>query len=391
VSCLAAAAAVSGAHVAPALAAGASASFGAGAAKVDVSPRAAGTADVNGFGPCLTAFTGKRIWADDEPYSDTSGNGRYDDGEPFCDKNVNQRRDTIFTSGATLGQPAPATAVHDPLRARAFAVSEGAKTAVVVSVTAQGLFNTYIERMVARAKVLEPKITDMVVSADHNESSPDTVGIYGGPAPDGAPAGLRSGIDDYYMAFLVEQVAQAAVAAARDVRPATLLAHKFDLPGDLALRYSDNWPTTGPMGSLTANDPKVGLLQARTPDGGAIFTVMSLAAHNQEIGHSGTSELTSDWPGFFEPAIKAGGGGEGIFLVGDNGSHGPAAAGRRPGLPPHRVLRADREQPLQGGGGRRAVRGAPDLRQRRRDVHPRVRRPAAGQPDDHGRPARRRT
>jgi hypothetical protein len=319
------------ATAAPAHAAG----FGAGAATVDISPRPVSVGDVNGLAACGPAFSGDRIWADDEPYTDTNQNHRYDDGEPLCDKNANGRRDQIFTSGATVGSPIPATAVHDPLHARAFAISEGAKTAVVVSVTAQGLFNTYVDRMVARAKKLEPSITDMVVSADHNESSPDTIGIYGGPAPDGAPAGLRSGIDDYYMAFLVERVAQAAAQAARAIRPASLRAHRFRLPGSLSIRLSDNWPTTGAMRVPTAIDPKVGLLQARDAAGAPIFTVMSLAAHNQEIGHfKGRSELSSDWPGPYETAIRAGGGGEGIYLVGDNGSQedpGPEPLVDQPG------------------------------------------------------------
>src|SRR5207302_7402404 len=132
-----------------------------------------------------------------------------------------------------------AAVVHDPIDARAVAFSDGTSTVVVVSVVAQGIFNAYqpdlngdigtlgTKDMRARAQQLRPGITDMIVSANHNESSPDSIGIYGAPAPDPSPVGLRSGIDDYYMAFLVERVAQAAAAAYDGRRPATIGATSF--------------------------------------------------------------------------------------------------------------------------------------------------------------------
>lgn len=213
-----------------------------------------------------------------------------------------------------------ATGVHDPLDARAFSLADGSHTAVVVSVVAQGLFNTYIDRMIARAKALAP-IDHMIVSANHNESSPDTIGIYGGPAPPSSPAGLQTGINDYYMDFLVAQVAKVAADAAKSRQPATLRAAQFPLPSNIAVKLSDNWPTTDNSTSKpTAIDPRIGILQARATGGAAIFTVMSLAAHNQEVGHGGTSLLSSDWPGYFHSELESRVGGTAMFLVGANGS-----------------------------------------------------------------------
>src|SRR5205085_6036744 len=74
-------------------------------------------------------------------------------------------------------------------------------------------------------------------------------------------------------------------------------------------------------------DPKVGLLQARDAGGKPIVTVMSLAAHNQEVGHSdrgkpdkGPVDMSSDWPGYFAARLEQQLGGHAMFLVGDNGS-----------------------------------------------------------------------
>ncbi|MEA2123366.1 MAG: hypothetical protein QOI80_148 [Solirubrobacteraceae bacterium] len=300
------------------------AAFDAGVAVKDITPPLAGAADPSGFVVCA-AFTGPRTWAFDEPYADVNANGRYDDPEPYCDANVNLRHDQIWYSGADIGAPLPATKVHDPITARAFAIRQDAKTLVVVSVAAQGLFNTYIDRAISRAKALDPAITDMVVSANHNESSPDTIGIYGGPAV-AETLPLRTGIDDYYMDFLVEQIAQAADAAVETLAPATVHVRQAAPPAGVEVRLSDNWPTTdNGSDKPVAIDPKLGVIQARAAGSGdPIFTVLSLAAHNQEIGHSDdpalAGDISADWPGWFEARVAAGGGGTGIYLVGDNGS-----------------------------------------------------------------------
>ena len=326
------------------------AGFEAGAGVSDVTPPPVGSHEPTAFAHCPPGLDGRRQFAFQEPYKDVLGSGHYDGptagdpqkgvapfpGDPYCDANANGRYDQIFTSGATIGSPLAATGVHDPIDARAIAISDGTHVDVIVTVVAQGLFDApYISDMVNQAKQMAPSITDMIVSANHNESSPDTLGIYGGPAPCVAPslklggmsvgqcspAGLRSGIDDYYMDYLDTQVARAAAAAAKSLRPATLVARQFPIPANLGVHLSDNWPTTNNgENKPVAIDPKIGLLQARDAGGHPIFTTMSLAAHNQEIGHAGTSQLSADWPGYFNAALERQVGGMAMFLVGDNGS-----------------------------------------------------------------------
>src|SRR5437764_1525204 len=158
----------------------------------------------------------------EEPYRDLDANGRFDYGaDVYCDANHNGRYDGIYDSG---GVDRLATAVDDPLDARALASADGTHTYVLVSVVAQGLHENYIEDMRDRARAARPGITDVVVSANHNESSPDTVGIYGGPEAPELSAGLHSGIDDYYMEDLDRRVADAAVAAYDRRRPTTRYA-----------------------------------------------------------------------------------------------------------------------------------------------------------------------
>jgi hypothetical protein len=325
----------------PAGADAAGAPYEVGAARLDITPPPAGDAGARpaAFATCPPAMDGPRLWAFDEPYIDADGSGdfNYPDGEPepYCDANHNGRWDGIYISG---GVDHPAGVVHDPIDARALAISDGDSTVVIVSVVAQGLFENYTAAMRRQAKQLRPGIDNVVVSANHNESSPDTVGIYGAPAvPNDLPAvggavGENSGIDDYYMTFLEHQVARAAARAYDRRRPATLWASHFrvnqegdglaTMPARITVDLSKNFPTTADDGSPAAVDPKARVLQARTPAGKPIVTMLDLAAHNQEIGHSDAApyDISSDWPGYFHSELQRELGGMAMFLVGDNGS-----------------------------------------------------------------------
>jgi hypothetical protein len=307
--------------------ASAATTFLAGAGSADVTPPLHDPAVAEPqFATCPAAlYDGPRPFALSEPYADVSDDGRFNYPEPYCDANANGRYDGIYSSG---GVDSLATRVHDPIDARAIAIGDGSKTIVYVSVVAQGLFENYTQLMREEAIALSRTaghrpIDDVVVSANHNESSPDTVGIYGGPETE-AGVGANSGIDDYYMDYLQHQVAAAAVQAADRAVPATLHAHQFALPSSLRVALSKNFPTTDDKGEPAAIDPKAGVLQARAAVGGkALFTVMSLAAHNQEVGHSagGVKDISSDWPGYFAARLESlTGGGMAMFLVGDNGS-----------------------------------------------------------------------
>jgi hypothetical protein len=143
-------------------------------------------------------------------------------------------------------------------------------------------------------------------------------------------------VNEYYMDFLVEQMAQAAVAAYRDLRPASIWARQVALPKNIAVNLSNNYPTTFDKKELPAAiDPKMRILQARDSGGKAIATLLGLAAHNQQTGHSslcsrlpgGTAcvplgqQISADWPGWFHRKLESGGNaGLPIFFPGENGS-----------------------------------------------------------------------
>jgi hypothetical protein len=332
-------------------AAGADTPWSMGAAKVDTTPPAfdAGQ-DLQDF-PELDAargiscprfiFTGPRLWRFEEPYQDQDGSGDFSypasggpgtapAPEPFCDYNDNNRWDGIYLSG---GADQKAKVVHDPIDARAVAFSDGSKTVVLASVVAQGIFENYVREARVKAMALAGEaphqtscgqIDEMVVSSNHNESSPDTVGIYGAPPDPTGTFGLNSSIDEYYMDWLDERIADAAVAACDDRRPASLRAVEFPVPPDLEQEIPRRFPTADDFGDPASIDPKVRVLQARDASGDPIFTMMNLADHNQDIGHSDdydtSHSVSSDWPGYFHRRLEDDIGGMAMFLAGDIGS-----------------------------------------------------------------------
>jgi hypothetical protein len=328
-----------------------------GAAKVDTTPAAFDSAQdlqdfpevdlARGVNCPRATYDGPRLWRFEEPYRDTDGSGDYnypDNGtgvptaEPFCDYNHNGRWEGIYLSG---GVNHLAKTLHDPIDARAVSFSDGTKNVVLVSVVAQGIFENYIAEARGMAQTLAGQgahqascghIDEMVVSSNHNESSPDTVGIYGAPADPAVGAfGLHSGIDEYYMDWLDEQMANVAVEACDNRQPASLREVEFPVPPDMEQEIPNRFPTrtdsnaTTPSGSQPAAiDPKVRVLQARTANGDPIFTMMNLADHNQDIGHSDSYEeqhaLSSDWPGYFHRHLEEDIGGMAMFLAADIGS-----------------------------------------------------------------------
>src|SRR3954469_24443212 len=283
------------------------------------------------FATACAAFPDHGRFALQEPFADGDGNGQWDPGELFCDANGNGRWDGIYADN----NKGPATGVHDDIDVRAVALSDGNhKPVVYASVDQIGLFDFYTDEartILRRDYGIE---ADLVVSANHNESSPDSIGLFGaGTTPLGV--GLRSGIDEYYMDWVADAIARAGAGAVHDLRPASLFANQVQgaipdgtsgshyplLPG-LSERVSDQFPTTAALPAdnrIAAVDPKLGVLQAREPGGTPIFTVMSLAAHNQEMGDAG-AEISADWPGAFERGFDAAHAGMAMYLVGDNGS-----------------------------------------------------------------------
>ena len=125
------------------------AGFLAGAGVQETSPPAAGTAAGNAadaqFAAAFSTCPGAPVFPDrgrfalQEPFNDQNGNHQWDPHvdlttnppsgapEPYCETDQNNRWDGIYQDN----EKGPATGPHDPLQARAVAISDGVHRPVV--------------------------------------------------------------------------------------------------------------------------------------------------------------------------------------------------------------------------------------------------------------------
>ncbi|MGZ4105278.1 MAG: hypothetical protein ACXVP8_08445 [Actinomycetota bacterium] len=280
-------------------------------------------------------YSGARVFDHEEPYADANQDGTFTYGQDLpCDANHNGRWDGLYSSG---GVDHLTEWVHDDIWARAVAISDGTRTVVMESVTSQGLFIEDDLRIRNGIRAQRPQVTQTYVSSTHNESSPDPIGIYGAPDDGTGSAGVFSGVDDYYISYLVAQAIKAGVEAVDAMTPAKMRIVEFT-PTDVRARLSDTFPTTDsikngtpPFGTPEATDTKARVLQLVRADNGAnIETIFNFAAHNQELGHAPDTSVfnglrvnravSDDWPGVFAQTVEQHLGGHAMFMVADNGS-----------------------------------------------------------------------
>jgi len=288
--------------------------FQAGAAKADITPPPYTTASDAAFVPvCGTnaaqvaeLWPGPRRFAFEKPYVDLLGVGRYAPGDPYCDADHTGRYEAPYIAGGS-GQNHWPTAV-DPGNgpaAQAVVLAAGTSRVALLSVDSIGLFNVTIERIRTEVAQLDPGLSQVFVSSTHDESAPDPIGLWGPDASDlpespETPAATSSGVDEYYMDFLVDRVARAVVAADMARTSAKLVVSIGSMPSNTQSCWS-SYPYI--------DDQSLPVLQARGSAGNVIFTLADVGTHAETLAFSGnpayTSMLSADWPGQMRAAFES--------------------------------------------------------------------------------------
>jgi hypothetical protein len=307
------------------------AQFKVGAATIGFTPPLHGKV-ANDASDCAAppSYDGPRKWAFMEPYEDADHvdppdpldpgppenvpkNGHYDYGEQYMDCNGNDRWDGNFLGGGS-NAPRYYDKEADAPSARALVVDNGRRALAVEVTDQEGLFNVYQERI--RAKVIEdlggPKSPlrhrDMFLSATHDESAPQTLGLDG-------PRDTISATNDYFLDYFVERSAKAIEQAYANRRKATIrYAHAHE-PANFRQCWS-SYPYV--------DDPAVPVLQAVGTNGRAIATLADVSQHAETLGfNSNPTEklwLSADWPHFFRAELERRYGGVAIEMAGSVGS-----------------------------------------------------------------------
>lgn len=153
-----------------------------------------------------------------------------------------------------FGYDDPVTVEHDPLEARAMAISDGTRTVVLAIVDTQGWFSGNQEgpwgNHDARehaAAALGISAQDIVISSTHSHAAPTVMGIWGSTDP-------------AYLKFLHDRTVEAIVAAGTSMRSAELLAAEANVADTLisAIEQTDGyqgWRVDGRTPILWARDP----------------------------------------------------------------------------------------------------------------------------------------
>jgi hypothetical protein len=208
----------------------------------------------------------------------------------------------VFIAG--YGNNRVATGVHDDLYARCLALSAGDQTLVVCAADLIGLFYDDVLKIREMVKVQAPEVTHLIVASTHDHEGPDTLGLWG-------PGPLQSGIDENYMAWLRERIAQTAVKAARSMQPARLTLGRDDHPL-LALLQSDSRPPY-------VKDPYLFVMHLDSAsEGQPIANLINWSDHPETLGGKNT-EITADYPHWLCQQVETRLGGTAIFLNGSIG------------------------------------------------------------------------
>jgi hypothetical protein len=282
--------------------------FEAGAAVASITPPPHGSV-AGDAADCAAppTYDGLRRFAFEEPYRDDQHLGHFAAGDPYIDCNGNGRWDGILLGG---GADAPrfATTVADDLSARALVVSNRSEVIAVEVLDQEGLFNIYQERIRARVAADGYHLDNIFISATHDESAPDTLGISGLDQ-------LTSGVDAYYVDYLVAQSARAIENAYDALRPARLKYAQAIEPANLRQCWS-SYPFV--------DDQLMPSLQAVATNGRVIATLGDVSQHAETLGFNPDPAqrtwLSADWPHFFRSALEQRYGGVGIEMAGPVGS-----------------------------------------------------------------------
>jgi hypothetical protein len=163
-----------------------------------------------------------------------------------------------------------------------------------------------IRALVAKAGV---HLSGIYISATHDESAPDSLGL-------GGVSLTTSGVDNFWVAYMVRQSALAIERAYRSMRPARIRYTEVLEPSNVRQCWS-SYPFV--------DDQHVPVLQAvttgRRPH--AIATLASVSQHAETLGFNGGAQsdwVSSDWVGFFRGALQRAFGGVAIEMAGSVGS-----------------------------------------------------------------------
>lgn len=196
---------------------------------------------------------------------------------------------------AGYGNNRVANGVHDDLYARCMAIDTAQHPLVLCGVDVIGIFWDDVQKI--RAKVPGAQV---VVAALHDHEGPDTMGLWG-------PNQGQTGMNEAYMQLLIDRIAEAALEAVGNLRPARIHLASVHTP-ELDSFIHDSRPPD-------VHDSTVIALQAVDLAGKPIGTLLNWANHPETLG-SRNKLITADYSASLYKRLEQLTGGTTIFING---------------------------------------------------------------------------
>jgi hypothetical protein len=198
---------------------------------------------------------------------------------------------------AGFGQNRRAESIHDPLYARALALSDGATMLVLCALDLIGVFQTDVREIIGRVLADHPQV-QLILAATHTHHGPDTMGLWG-------VDDKTRGVDPLYLADLKEKIFQT-------------IKQSLTLELDVAAVKTGSMHIPGI--AKNARDPEIvddelTVLQFLSTTHRPLLTVFDFPCH-PEVLWEHNPQITSDYPASLRRTVEAATGAPCIFFSG---------------------------------------------------------------------------
>lgn len=197
---------------------------------------------------------------------------------------------------AGFGHDRKASSIHDPLWARAVAVSDGRQKIAIVSLDLIGFFHADVLKARERLQRQVPGAV-LIVASTHDHEGPDTMGLWG-------RGSFSSGVDPAYLERVRRSIVESAVDALGRLKPARLVLAKTRTPG---LIEDGRLPRV--------IDDTLVAMRVVEEDGATLGSIVNWSSHPEALGGSNTA-ISSDFPHFLRARMEERLGGTCVFVVG---------------------------------------------------------------------------
>lgn len=224
-----------------------------------------------------------------DTWKDANGDAQYnpEDGDQFEDNNSNGKFDPVWMAG--FQNRRPANGIHDDLWARCMMIDDGNFKLAVVALDLIGFGSD--EVIAIRKKVAQlVKVDYTIVCSTHTHEGPDVLGMWGAEE-------YRSGVDEAYKEYVINQAAASVKEAVAKSRPAKIRFAKDEkgaanLAGDTRKPY--------------VFDPTISILQAIDSETKETLGTFTCWSNHPETTWNKNLLISSDFPHFYREAMEKG-------------------------------------------------------------------------------------